>query len=95
MVKQKPNPLQKLVRGAIRDWINQVNSQKALKQSKPKAQKSSQTATKPDSKNKSNKRSRNISKKDRVSVLHTDGFKCVLIVIGAKVRVVFNFVAFW
>jgi hypothetical protein len=37
MSRNPPNPLQKLVRGVIRDLINQANSQKA-DQPKPKTQ---------------------------------------------------------
>lgn len=38
--RKQPNPLQKLVRGAIRDLINQVNSQKTAQPKKSKTQKS-------------------------------------------------------
>lgn len=39
MTRHTPNPLQKLVRGAIRDLINQANSQKADKPAKQKTKK--------------------------------------------------------
>jgi 5-methylcytosine-specific restriction endonuclease McrA len=69
--KKPPNPLQKLVRGVIRDLINQANSQKADKPAKPKVKKPAATSSqsKP-------KRSRYIPAKVRVSVLHRDGYKC-------------------
>jgi hypothetical protein len=40
MPRQSPNPLQKLVRGVLRDLIDQVNSQNADKTPKRKAKKS-------------------------------------------------------
>jgi 5-methylcytosine-specific restriction enzyme A len=72
MTKSSPNPLQKLVRGWVRDWINQANTQ----QSKLEA-KSSETRQMP-VKTRSNqqKRSRYISSSDRVSVLTRDGYRC-------------------
>ena len=68
-LRKPPNPLQKLVRGVIRDLINQANSQKA---DKPAATKS-ESKPKPDG----NKRSRHIPAAVRVSVLHRDDHKCV------------------
>lgn len=75
MTKKPPNLLQKLVRGVIRDLINQANSQKADKP-KPKIKK---PATKSESKPKQDKsnRSRHIPLSIRVSILHRDSYKCV------------------
>ncbi|CAD5976811.1 hypothetical protein [Planktothrix agardhii] len=39
MAKKQPNPLQKMVRGFLRDMINQTNDQKPDKSSKPKRKK--------------------------------------------------------
>lgn len=84
--KKPPNPLQKLVRGVIRDLINQGNSQKADKPPKPKAKKpaatKSQSKPKPDKEKRSAESSnaslsRHIPASVRVSVLHRDGYKCV------------------
>ncbi len=84
--KEPPNPLQKLVRGMIRDLINQVNSQKADKPPKPKAKKPAatkfQSKPKPDKEKRSAESSsaslsRHIPASVRVSVLHRDGYKCV------------------
>lgn len=77
MAKKHPtNPLQKLVRGVIRDLINQATSQKADKPKKPKTK---QPATKSQSISKQDKkkRSRHIPASVRVSVLHRDSYKCV------------------
>ena len=79
MTKQPPNPLQKLVRGVIRDLINQANSQKADKPVKRKKKKVVTTQSKFDSE----KRSRHIPASVRVSVLHRDGYKCVFCGRGA------------
>jgi 5-methylcytosine-specific restriction enzyme A len=76
VTKQTPNPVQKLVRGFIRDLIHQANSEKADKFKKPKVKKSvTKSRTKP--KQDSSKRSRYIAASVRVSVLHKDGYKCV------------------
>ncbi|MEA5592919.1 HNH endonuclease [Rivularia sp. UHCC 0363] len=71
MAKKSPNPLQKLVRGVIRDLINQAKIQKP--------DKSGKSATKPQS-----KRSRYIPSSIRVSVLHRDKYKCVFCGRNAK-----------
>lgn len=77
MAKNSPNLLQKLVRGVLRDLVNQVNSQKPDKSSKRKNKKSVATKshTKPEQEGK--KRSRHIPASIRVSVFHRDGYKCV------------------
>lgn len=72
-----PNPLQKLVRGVIRDLIAQANSQKASKRPKPKAKKPAATRSQSKPKQDENKRSRHIPAAVRVSVLHRDGYKCI------------------
>lgn len=74
---KRPNPLQKLVRGVIRDLINQANGQKADKTAKPKTKKSAATKSQSKPKQDGEKRSRHIPAKVRVSVLHRDGYKCV------------------
>jgi 5-methylcytosine-specific restriction endonuclease McrA len=84
MTRQPPNPLQKLVRGAIRDLINQANSQKADKPAKLKAKKPAATSSQSKSKSDKEKRSRHIPRSVRVSVLHRDGYKCAFCGCGAK-----------
>lgn len=79
MTKQPPNPLQKLVRGVIRDLINQANSQKA---DKPVKRKKKEIATNKSQSN-NEKRSRYIPVSVRVSVLHRDSYKCVFCGRGA------------
>ena len=77
MAKKSPNPLQKLVRGVIRDLINQANQKKP---DKPKESKTKKPGiTKPQ-----NKRSRYIPPSIRVSVLHRDNNKCVFCGRSAK-----------
>ena len=82
MSKNPPNPLQKLVRGVIRDLITQMNSQKT---DQPAKRKSKKSATKSESKPKQEKekRSRHIPASVRVTVLHRDGLKCVFCGRGA------------
>ncbi|QDL08452.1 HNH endonuclease [Brasilonema octagenarum UFV-E1] len=77
MTRQSLNPVQKLVRGVIRDLIHQANSEKADKSKKPKVKKSAATKSRTKSKQDSSKRSRHIPASVRVSVLHKDGYKCV------------------
>ena len=77
MAKKSPNPLQKFVRGAIRDLINEANSQKADKPKKSKTKKLNKI--KPQ-----NKRSRYIPASVRVTVLHRDKNKCVFCGRNAK-----------
>lgn len=82
--KEPPNPLQKLVRGVIRDLINQVNSQKADKPPKPKAKNPPATRSQSKPKPDKEKRSRHIPASVRVSVLHRDGYKCLFCGRSAK-----------
>ncbi|WP_414619264.1 HNH endonuclease [Calothrix sp. CCY 0018] len=77
MAKKSHNPLQKLVRGVIRDLINQANNQKPDKSEKSATKKLA--ITKPQ-----NKRSRYIPASVRVSVLHRDNNKCVFCGRSAK-----------
>lgn len=84
MTKQSPNPLQKIVRGVLRDLINQVNSQKADKPTKPKTKKSAASKSPSSPKQDKQKRSRHIPASVRVSVLHRDCYKCVFCGRNAK-----------
>ncbi|WP_309242682.1 HNH endonuclease [Limnofasciculus baicalensis] len=77
MAKNSPNPFQKMVRGVLRDLVNQVNSKKADKSSKRKTKKSTPTKSKTKPEQEGKKRSRHIPGSVRVSVLHRDGYKCV------------------
>jgi len=76
MAKKQPNPLQKMVRGFLRDLINQTNDQKLDKFSKPKRKKMVVENPELDPKPKQNKRSRYIPASIRVSVLTRDNYKC-------------------
>lgn len=82
--RKPPNPLQKLVRGVIRDLINQANSQKADKPTKLKTKKSTATRSQSKSKPDKEKRSRHIPASVRVSVLHRDSYNCVFCGRSAK-----------
>ncbi len=73
MGRKQSNPLQKLVRGAIRDLINQANSSSKGNQSPNKSRKKGIGK----GKGRTASRSRYISPSVRVSVLHRDGNKCV------------------
>jgi 5-methylcytosine-specific restriction endonuclease McrA len=84
MPREQPNPLQKLVRGVIRDLINQANSQKADKLPKPKTKKPAATSSQSKPKLDEKKRSRHIPASVRVAVLHRDGYKCVFCGRSAK-----------
>ena len=79
MARKKPNAWQKLVRGAVRDIVNQANANKKSRKAKSKTEKAtSNSKTKKSTQNKeSTKRSRYISKSVRVAVLHRDNYKCV------------------
>ena len=74
--KKKPTYLQRLVRGQIKDLIEQANGNKKSVKSKKKKVTSISVAKNTD-KNKSKKKSRHIPKSVRVSVLHRDKYKCV------------------
>lgn len=69
-MSNQPNPLQKFVRCAIRDLINQNNSKKASKAKKSNTKKPNQTKQK-------NTYSRYIPASVRVTVLNRDKYKCV------------------
>jgi 5-methylcytosine-specific restriction enzyme A len=84
MPKSSPNPLQKLVRGVIRDLINQTNSQKADKQKKQKTNKSTVKKSQYKPKVSKDKRSRYIPVSIRVFVLDRDGYKCIFCGRGAR-----------
>lgn len=84
MARQSPNPLQKLVRGVIRDLIDQANSQNADKPVKRKTKKSTTTRSKLKPKPNQVTRSRHIPASIRVLVLHRDSYKCVFCGRGAK-----------
>lgn len=77
MVKKQPNPLQKMVRGFIRDLINQTNHQKPAKSSQTKREKLIVKNSGLDSKFQNKKRSRYIPASLRVSVLTRDNYKCI------------------
>ena len=68
MSRDKPNPFQKLVRGWLRDRINEANnrSSASLKANKIPSEKST-----------IQKRSRSIPLSIRLDVLTRDGYKCV------------------
>ena len=84
MPRDQPNPLQKLVRGMLRDLVTQVNSQKADKTGKPKPKKPTATKSKSKPNQDKEKRSRHIPASVRVSVLHRDGYKCLFCGCSAK-----------
>ena len=79
MARKKPNALQKLVRGTLRDIINRTNSQKTSHKTKTNQQKTvySSKKAKPSKSQQSTKSSRYISKSVRVTVLNRDKYKCV------------------
>jgi 5-methylcytosine-specific restriction enzyme A len=68
MPRDKPNPLQKLVRGWLRDRINEANNRSSVP---------SKAKNIPSKKSPSQKRSRSISLSVRLDVLTRDGYKCV------------------
>ena len=77
-MSKKPNPWQKLVRGNIRNLINEVNnSQPKKKKSKPKKKKSKKVS-------KTKKRSRYIPPSVKVDVLKRDNFRCVYCGVTSK-----------
>jgi 5-methylcytosine-specific restriction enzyme A len=68
MPKDKPNPLQKFVRGWLRDRINETNNRSSVP---------SKSKNTPSEKSPIQKRSRSISLSVRLDVLTRDGYKCV------------------
>ena len=79
MTRKKPNALQRAVRGAVKNTINQINSQKKSRKTKSTTQKSNpKIKTKKSTKSTEIKqKSRYISKSDRVTLLNRDNYKCV------------------
>ena len=78
MPKKKTTPLQKLVRGFIKESIEEINSSKSTKNRVKKSEKKkSQSKAK-------KKRSRYISSTVRYTVLHRDNFRCVACGITSK-----------
>lgn len=75
MTKNKPNPLQKFVRGVIREYIDRVNNPKS-KHSKAKKSQKKLTSNR--------KKSRYISSTVRYAVLARDNYRCVACGITAK-----------
>lgn len=75
MANSKLNPLQKLVRGVIREYIDEVNQSKGKPSKVKKAKKKS--ATKP-------KKSRYISSTVRFAILNRDNYRCVACGANAK-----------
>ena len=69
MARKKPNAWQKLVRGAVRDIVNQANANKKSRKTKSKTKKatSNSQTKKSTQKKESTKRSRYISK---LSLIH-------------------------
>ncbi|MEM8828169.1 MAG: HNH endonuclease [Cyanobacteria bacterium P01_G01_bin.19] len=77
-MSKKPNPLQKFVRGIIKESIEEANSYKNKGYRKPKnSKKKSKSAT-------NKKRSRYISSTVRYAVLHRDNYRCVACEVTAK-----------
>ncbi len=75
MPRQQPNPLQKLVRGWIRDRIDDINNRQSPS---PKITKKSEPTRQPKSEpTETQKPSRYIPAAIRVDVLSRDGYKCV------------------
>lgn len=77
MAKEPPNPLQKFVRGILRDLVTQANGQKADQPKKPKSKKTVVTKSESQPKQQAKKRSRHIPLSVRFAVLQRDGHKCV------------------
>lgn len=84
MSRKSPNSFQKLVRGMIRDVVNQANRQNADKLAKPSTKKSATTQSQSQQQQGKNKRSRYIATSVRVSVLNRDKYKCVFCGKNAK-----------
>ena len=77
MTKKKVNPLQKFVRGLIKESIDEINSSKPKRSQAKKARKNDRFNTK-------KKRSRYISSTVRYAVLTRDNNRCVACGITAK-----------
>jgi 5-methylcytosine-specific restriction enzyme A len=76
MPRQQPNPLQKLVRGWIRDRIDDINNTRQSPSPKT-AKKSELTRQSKSTSTETEKPSRYIPASIRVDVLSRDGYKCV------------------
>ncbi|GAB4541027.1 MAG: hypothetical protein Tsb0014_32700 [Pleurocapsa sp.] len=77
MTKSSPNLLQKIARKAIREIINEVNTQKKSKLIKTVNAKSEIRSPKYKTNKRKQTRSRYIPASVRVSVLNRDNYKCV------------------
>ena len=77
MTKRSPNLIQKIARKAIREIINEVNTQKKSKSTKKVNAKSEIRSSKSKTKKTNQTRSRYILASIRVSVLNRDNYKCV------------------
>ncbi len=75
MTQNQPNPLQKFVRGVIREYINEVNNSKSKHSQAKKSQKKLTS---------NRKKSRYISSTVRYAVLARDNYRCVACGITAK-----------
>jgi 5-methylcytosine-specific restriction endonuclease McrA len=75
MPKNPLKPLQKFVRGVLRDLVTQANAQKVDKPKKPKSKKATDVKSQPQQQGK--KQSRYIPLSDRFVVLQRDNHQCV------------------
>lgn len=77
MSKKTPNLLQRIARKAIRELINEVNTQEKSQSAKQIANKSEVRSSQSKIKKKKQTRSRHIPASIRVSILNRDKYKCV------------------